>query len=116
MTCCDEHATIKTSKLGTQFLRTNVGASASAAETTAEHLFVKVRIAKAIRGTGWKSTRSSAGWHQTEACGSRCDGQPWATDTRRPAERGRQYDAQRLGGVEAMELISHLPGERQARD
>ena len=29
-------------------------------------------------------------------------------------ERGRQYDAQRLGGV-AVELISHLPIERQAR-
>jgi hypothetical protein len=32
----------------------------------------------------------------------------------RPAERGRQYDAQRLGGV-AVELKSHLPIERQAR-
>lgn len=30
------------------------------------------------------------------------------------AERGRQYDAQRLGGV-AVELKSHLPIERQAR-
>ncbi len=29
-------------------------------------------------------------------------------------EHGRQYDAQRLGGV-AVELISHLPIERQAR-
>lgn len=29
-------------------------------------------------------------------------------------ERGRQYDAQRLGGV-AVELKSHLPIERQAR-
>jgi hypothetical protein len=31
------------------------------------------------------------------------------------AERGRQYDAQRLGGGVAMELKSHLPIERQAR-
>lgn len=31
------------------------------------------------------------------------------------AERGRQYDAQRLGGSVAMELKSHLPIERQAR-
>ncbi|BDR09931.1 hypothetical protein CTR2_R32690 [Comamonas thiooxydans] len=30
------------------------------------------------------------------------------------AERGRQYDAQRLGGV-AVEMKSHLPIERQAR-
>src|SRR5690606_40520698 len=30
------------------------------------------------------------------------------------AERGRQYDAQRLGGV-AVELKSHLPTERQTR-
>ncbi|BCN39715.1 hypothetical protein ALDI51_30340 [Alicycliphilus denitrificans] len=29
-------------------------------------------------------------------------------------ERGRQYDAQRLGGV-TVELKSHLPIERQAR-
>ena len=32
----------------------------------------------------------------------------------RPGERGRQYDAQRLGGV-AVELKSHLPIERQVR-
>ncbi|MFP6559217.1 DUF3363 domain-containing protein [Paraburkholderia sp. B3] len=31
------------------------------------------------------------------------------------AERGRQYDAQRLGGGVAVELKSHLPIERQAR-
>jgi len=31
------------------------------------------------------------------------------------AERGRQYDAQRLGGGMAVELKSHLPIERQAR-
>ncbi|AEA61134.1 relaxase/mobilization nuclease and DUF3363 domain-containing protein [Burkholderia gladioli] len=31
------------------------------------------------------------------------------------AERGRQYDAQRLGGGAAVELKSHLPIERQAR-
>ncbi|MFM0276519.1 relaxase/mobilization nuclease and DUF3363 domain-containing protein [Paraburkholderia sediminicola] len=31
------------------------------------------------------------------------------------AERGRQYDAQRLGGSVAVELKSHLPIERQAR-
>jgi len=31
------------------------------------------------------------------------------------AERGRQYDAQRLGGEVAVELKSHLPIERQAR-
>ncbi|EMF61997.1 relaxase/mobilization nuclease domain-containing protein [Stenotrophomonas maltophilia] len=31
------------------------------------------------------------------------------------AERGRQYDAQRLGGGLAVELKSHLPIERQAR-
>jgi hypothetical protein len=31
------------------------------------------------------------------------------------AERGRQYDAQRLGGGVAIELKSHLPIERQAR-
>ena len=31
------------------------------------------------------------------------------------AERGRQYDAQRLGGGVAVELKSHLPSERQAR-
>lgn len=31
------------------------------------------------------------------------------------AERGRQYDAQRLGGGMALELKSHLPVERQAR-
>ncbi|TCT02550.1 uncharacterized protein DUF3363 [Paralcaligenes ureilyticus] len=30
-------------------------------------------------------------------------------------ERGRQYDAQRLGGGVAVELKSHLPSERQAR-
>ena len=30
-------------------------------------------------------------------------------------ERGRQYDAQRLGGGVAVELKSHLPIERQAR-
>lgn len=29
------------------------------------------------------------------------------------AERGRQYDAQRLGGGVAVELKSHLPIERQ---
>jgi len=32
------------------------------------------------------------------------------------AERGRQYDAQRLGGGVAVELKSHLPIERQARE
>lgn len=31
------------------------------------------------------------------------------------AERGRQYDVQRLGGSAAVELKSHLPIERQAR-
>ena len=31
------------------------------------------------------------------------------------AERGRQYDAQHLGGSVAVELKSHLPIERQAR-
>lgn len=31
------------------------------------------------------------------------------------AERGRQYDAQRLGGGVAVDLKSHLPVERQAR-
>jgi hypothetical protein len=31
------------------------------------------------------------------------------------AERGRQYDARRLGGGVAVELKSHLPIERQAR-
>ena len=31
------------------------------------------------------------------------------------AERGRQYDAQRLGGGVAVELKSHMPVERQAR-
>jgi len=31
------------------------------------------------------------------------------------AERGRQYDVQRLGGSVAVELKSHLPIERQAR-
>jgi len=31
------------------------------------------------------------------------------------AERGRQYDAQRLGGGVAVELKSRLPLERQSR-
>jgi hypothetical protein len=31
------------------------------------------------------------------------------------SKRGRQYDAQRLGGGIAVELKSHLPIERQAR-
>ncbi len=37
----------------------------------------------------------------------------WKVPDDRP-ERGRQYDAQRLGGV-TVELKSHLPIERQAR-
>jgi len=116
MTCCDEHATIKTSKLGTQFFAHKRRGECTSAAETAEHLFVKACIAKAIRGTGWEVN--------TEQRGQAPDGSVWVADVmasrgahRIPddlPERGRQYDAQRLGGV-AVELISHLPIERQAR-
>ena len=116
MTCCDEHATIKTSKLGTQFFAHKRRGECTSAAETAEHLFVKACIAKAIRGTGWEVN--------TEQRGQAPDGSVWVADVmasrgahRIPddlPEHGRQYDAQRLGGV-AVELISHLPIERQAR-
>ena len=116
MTCCDEHATIKTSKLGTQFFAHKRRGECTSAAETAEHLFVKACIAKAIRGTGWEVN--------TEQRGQAPDGSVWVADVmasrgahRIPddlPERGRQYDAQRLGGV-AVELKTHLPIERQAR-
>ncbi len=87
MTCCDEHATIKTSKLGTQFFAHKRRGECTSAAETAEHLFVKACIAKAIRGTGWEVDQGAA-WPSArrKRVGSRCDGQPWGPpDTRRPA-------------------------------
>ena len=41
MTCCDEHVTLKTSKLGTQFFAHKCRGECTSAAETAEHLFVK---------------------------------------------------------------------------
>ena len=61
MTCCDEHVTLKTSKLGTQFFAHKRRGECTSAAETAEHLFVKACIAKAIRGTGWEVNTEQRG-------------------------------------------------------
>ena len=58
-----------------RFLRTNAGASAHRRLETAEHLFVKARIAKAIKGTEWEVSTEQMARPQTEAWVRGCDGQ-----------------------------------------
>ena len=58
-----------------------------------------VRRLEALRRAGIVERMAEGVWHVPDGL----------------AERGRQYDAQRLGGGVAVELKSHLPIERQAR-
>lgn len=72
MDCCGSPVTLKTSKLGTLFFaHTRKGECTSAGET-AEHLFVKACIARAISGAGWEVG--------TEVRGLALDGSEWVAD------------------------------------
>jgi hypothetical protein len=77
--CCGSRVTLKTSKLGTRFFAHRQRGECTSAAETAEHLFVKACIARAIAGTGWNVA--------TEARGSAPDGSLWVADVM--AERGK---------------------------
>lgn len=78
--CCGSKVVLKTSKLGTQFFAHARKGDCTTGPETAEHLFVKARIAQAIVGTGW-----SAG---TEVRGVGADGSEWVADVM--AKRGER--------------------------
>lgn len=116
MPCCDEQVTLKTSKLGTQFFAHKRRGECTSAAETAEHLFVKACIAKAIQGTDWQAS--------TEQRGQAPDGRVWVADVM--ASRGahriafemqwsaqsheetqRRQDQYRGSGVRGLWLFRH---------
>lgn len=77
--CCASRVTLKTSKLGTRFFAHKQRGECTSAAETAEHLFVKACIARAIAGSGWNVA--------TEVRGYAPDGSLWIADVM--AERGK---------------------------
>ena len=77
--CCGSPVTLKTSKLGTRFFAHKRRGTCTAATETAEHLFAKACIAKAISESGWNVA--------TEVRGNAPDGSVWVADVM--AERGK---------------------------
>ena len=77
--CCGSRVTLKTSKLGTRFFAHKQRGECTSAAETAEHLFVKACIARAIIGTGWEVA--------TEVRGTAPDGSLWIADVM--ATRGK---------------------------
>lgn len=72
MGCCGSPVTLKTSKLGTLFFVHKRKGECTSAGETAEHLFVKACIARAISGMGWEVG--------TEVRGLALDGCEWVAD------------------------------------
>jgi len=61
MPCCDASVVLRTSKLGTKhFAHARIGSCTTAPET-AEHLFAKMAVVEAIRGTDWTPLPEQAG-------------------------------------------------------
>ncbi len=61
MPCCDAAVVLRTSKLGTKhFAHARIGSCTTAPET-AEHLFAKMAVVEAIRGTDWTPLPEQAG-------------------------------------------------------
>ena len=125
MTCCDEHVTLKTSKLGTQFFAHKRRGECTSAAETAEHLFVKACIAKAIRGTGWEVN--------TEQSGQAPDGSVWVADVmasrgahriafemqwsaQSSDETARRQEQYRSSGVRGLWLFRHPSAVQVSKD
>lgn len=125
MTCCDEHVTLKTSKLGTQFFAHKRRGECTSAAETAEHLFVKACIAKAIRGTGWEVN--------TEQRGQAPDGSVWVADVmasrgahriafemqwsaQSSDETARRQEQYRSSGVRGLWLFRHPSAVQVSKD
>lgn len=117
MPCCDARVVLKTSKLGTRFFaHASIGECTTASET-AEHLFAKNTIAKAVRAAGWEVS--------TECPGCSPDGEKWVADVmaikdhRRvaievqwsrqdPEETKRRQERYMHSGVRGLWLMRHL--------
>ena len=125
MTCCDEHVTLKTSKLGTQFFAHKCRGECSSAAETAEHLFVKACIAKAIKGTEWEVS--------TEQRGQAPDGSVWVADVmasrgahriafemqwsaQSSDETARRQEQYRSSGVRGLWLFRHPSAVQVSKD
>lgn len=123
--CCGSRVTLKTSKLGTRFFSHRQRGECTSAAETAEHLFVKACIARAISGTGWEVA--------TEVSGTAPDGAVWIADVL--ATRGKhriafeaQWSPQALGetarrqaryassGVRGLWLFSRPSGIQISKD
>lgn len=90
--CCDGRVTLKTSKLGTRFFAHRQRGECASAGETAEHLFLKARIAEAIAGTDWQAA--------TEVRGNASDGTVWVADviaTRRKSRVAFEVQCSLLG-------------------
>ena len=123
--CCGSMVTLKTSKLGTRFFAHKQRGECTSARETAEHLFVKERIAQAILGSDWRVA--------TEVRGNAPDGSVWIADVM--AERGKhriafevQWEPQsqalstqrqeryRHSGVRGLWLFRHPSGIQLSQD
>lgn len=70
--CCGSKVVLKKSRLGTRFFAHARKGDCTSGPETAEHLFVKARIAQAVSGTQWRAA--------TEVLGRTPDGKEWVAD------------------------------------
>lgn len=123
--CCGSRVTLKTSKLGTRFFAHRQRGECASPADTAEDLFVKERIARAISEAGWSIA--------TEVHGNAPDGGHWIAGVM--AERGKhrvafevqwlpqlqdvtaaRQEQYRLSGVRGLWLFNRPSGIQVSKD
>lgn len=72
MPCCQRKAIPKTSKLGTQYFAHSKRGDCTTSPETAEHIYLKLMIAKVAQERGWRVI--------TEYAGNTPDGEEWVAD------------------------------------